>query len=259
MEWHRGCRRLERGHDLRGVGDAAAAERQGRVEDAVVADPHPWRDPAQALDRGDFHHESGRRVFRLFGAQIRLAAAGGRVNRVYGVAPEGIDIRGGSGGGAVARGGQRLVVAGSGPLLLASMVVYGALYLAPGSPIAFLTRGRTTSPEEIEAICRTIGEALDAGAVGCSANRNMLKDAFVPGTKASDAELLALSRAVGARDSILQTSPASFYGKEEWSPWPREIDLLREMSLAGNLRITFPVVEDHQDPARWRGVVRIFW
>ncbi len=111
------------------------------------------------------------------------------------------------------------------------------------------------TPEEIEAICRTVGEALDAGAVGCSANRNMLKDAFVPGTKASDAELLALSRAVGARDSILQTSPASFYGKEEWSPWPREVDLLREMSLAGNLRITFPVVEDHQDPARWRRIM----
>lgn len=37
-------------------------------------------------------------------------------------------------------------------LLLASLAVYGALYLAPGSPIAFLTRGRTTSPEELEAI-----------------------------------------------------------------------------------------------------------
>ena len=111
------------------------------------------------------------------------------------------------------------------------------------------------SPEDIAAICRTVGEALDAGAVGCSANRNMLKDAFVPGTKASDAELIALSKAVGARDAILQTSPASFYGKEEWSPWPRETELLREMSLAGNLRITFPVVEDHQDPARWRRIM----
>jgi len=113
------------------------------------------------------------------------------------------------------------------------------------------------SPEEIAAICRTIGEALDAGAVGCSANRNMLKDAFVPGTKASDEELLALSRAVGARDAILQTSPASFYGKEEWSPWPAETDLLRRMSLAGKLRITFPVVEDHQDPARWRRIMAL--
>jgi len=37
-------------------------------------------------------------------------------------------------------------------LLLASIAVYGALYLAPGSPLAFLTRGRTVSPEELAAI-----------------------------------------------------------------------------------------------------------
>ena len=112
-----------------------------------------------------------------------------------------------------------------------------------------------TSPEEIAQIAAMIGEAVDAGALGCSANRNMLKDAFVPGTKASDAELLAISRAVGARDGILQTSPASYYGPEEWSPWEAETDLLRRMSMAGDLRITFPVVQDHQDPDRWRRIM----
>lgn len=34
-------------------------------------------------------------------------------------------------------------------LLIASFVVFGALYLAPGSPIAFLTRGRSVSPATI--------------------------------------------------------------------------------------------------------------
>ena len=111
------------------------------------------------------------------------------------------------------------------------------------------------SAEEIAAICAMIGEAIEAGALGCSANRNMMKDAFVPGTYASDEELLALSRAVGERDGILQTSPASFYGPEEWSPWDAETDLLRRMSLAGKLRITFPLVEDHQDPGRWRQIM----
>jgi peptide/nickel transport system permease protein len=37
-------------------------------------------------------------------------------------------------------------------LLLASMAIYGAMFLAPGSPLAFLTRGRTLSPEELDAI-----------------------------------------------------------------------------------------------------------
>ena len=37
-------------------------------------------------------------------------------------------------------------------LLLASLAVYGALYLAPGTPISFLTRGRTVTPEELAAI-----------------------------------------------------------------------------------------------------------
>jgi len=111
------------------------------------------------------------------------------------------------------------------------------------------------SAEEIEAIARMLGEAVEAGALGCSSNRNMLKDAFVPGTKASEEELIAISKRVGARDGILQTSPASYYGPEEWSPWEAETDLLRRMSLAGNLRITFPVVQDHQDPDRWRQIM----
>ncbi|PZS08357.1 MAG: ABC transporter permease [Chloroflexi bacterium] len=34
-------------------------------------------------------------------------------------------------------------------LLIASFVIFGALYIAPGSPIAFLTRGRSVSPATI--------------------------------------------------------------------------------------------------------------
>ena len=34
-------------------------------------------------------------------------------------------------------------------LLLSSFAIFGALYLAPGTPLSFLTRGRSMSPEEI--------------------------------------------------------------------------------------------------------------
>ena len=37
-------------------------------------------------------------------------------------------------------------------LLLASLVIYGALYVAPGSPLSFLTHGRSQSPANIAAI-----------------------------------------------------------------------------------------------------------
>lgn len=37
-------------------------------------------------------------------------------------------------------------------LLLSSLVIFGALYLAPGDPIAFLTGGRTISPEALAAL-----------------------------------------------------------------------------------------------------------
>lgn len=37
-------------------------------------------------------------------------------------------------------------------LLVASLVVFGALYAAPGDPITFLTHGRTMTPEAVEAL-----------------------------------------------------------------------------------------------------------
>ena len=115
-------------------------------------------------------------------------------------------------------------------------------------------KGEAT-PEDIEAMCGLIGEAIDAGALGCSANRTLLKDGFVPGSFAKDEELLAISRTVGDRDGTFQTNPASFYGPEEWVGYKPELDLIRRMSMAGNMRITFPVIEDHQDPGRWRWIL----
>ncbi len=77
------------------------------------------------------------------------------------------------------------------------------------------------SADEIEAMCGIIGEAIEAGALGCSANRTLLKDGFVPGSFAKDEELLAISKTVGERDGSFQTNPASFYG-------PRGMGALRQ-------------------------------
>jgi peptide/nickel transport system permease protein len=39
-------------------------------------------------------------------------------------------------------------------LIIASLVIFGSLYLAPGTPLSFLTRGRTVSPGDLAAIKR---------------------------------------------------------------------------------------------------------
>jgi N-acyl-D-aspartate/D-glutamate deacylase len=109
--------------------------------------------------------------------------------------------------------------------------------------------------EEIAAICKMIGEAVEAGALGCSTNRTLRKPGVVPGSFAADDELLAVCRTVGERDGIIQTSPASYIWPDEFSPWPAETDLIRRMSLAGKLRLTFPLVQDHDDPGRWRQIM----
>ncbi len=115
-------------------------------------------------------------------------------------------------------------------------------------------RGQATA-EEITTIAELIGDALDAGALGCSGNRNERKDGVVPGSYASDEELLAIAAIVGPHGGMFQTSPASYYGPEEWAPADAETDLLRRMSLAGRMPITFPLVQDHQDPDRWRRIM----
>jgi N-acyl-D-aspartate/D-glutamate deacylase len=117
-------------------------------------------------------------------------------------------------------------------------------------------RGKAAA-EEIAAIAGMIGEAIDAGALGCSANRTLRKEGVVPGSFAEDDELLAMAKIVGEREAIFQTSPASFYGPQEWTPYEAECDLMRRMSLMGNMRLTFPLVQDHGDPDRWRRILEM--
>jgi N-acyl-D-aspartate/D-glutamate deacylase len=113
----------------------------------------------------------------------------------------------------------------------------------------------TATPEEVATIAALIDEGLTAGALGCSANRTLKKGAVVPGSFAADDELLAMARVVGAHGAVLQTSPAFLFADETWTTLEAESDLVRRMSLAGNCPVTFPVVQDHDDPNRWRRII----
>ena len=113
------------------------------------------------------------------------------------------------------------------------------------------------SAEEIEEIARIVDDAMLAGALGCSANRSLAKNAVVPGSFAKDEELLALARVVGARGGLFQTAPGAYYGTDDddWTTAEFETDLIRRMSLEGGCPITFNLVQFHPDPDRWRRIL----
>jgi N-acyl-D-aspartate/D-glutamate deacylase len=113
----------------------------------------------------------------------------------------------------------------------------------------------TATTDEVAAIAALIDEGLAAGALGCSANRTLKKGAVVPGSFAADDELLAIARVVGAHGAVFQTSPAFLFADETWTTLEAESDLVRRMSLAGPCPVTFPVVQDHDDPNRWRRII----
>jgi N-acyl-D-aspartate/D-glutamate deacylase len=60
-----------------------------------------------------------------------------------------------------------------------------------------------------------------------------------------------------AEPSASATASSKLIGPEEFSPWPAETDLIRRMSLAGKVRLTFPLVQDHDDPDRWRRIMAL--
>ncbi len=66
---------------------------------------------------------------------------------------------------------------------------------------------------EVSAMARIVGAAMDAGAVGFSTNRFAPHKApdgrSIPGTFADPAELIAIGRAVAARDGVMQAVGAS--------------------------------------------------
>jgi N-acyl-D-aspartate/D-glutamate deacylase len=132
-------------------------------------------------------------------------------------------------------------------------------------------RGRLNedaNADEIEAIARIVGEAVEAGAVGFSTSRTIGHRALwgtpVPGTFAADDELLAIARAMGAvGKGVFEVIPAGTVGKLENLGGERttqeaEHDLMRRCSIAGNRPVTFTLVQSPDyDPNLWRQILQL--
>jgi N-acyl-D-amino-acid deacylase len=112
------------------------------------------------------------------------------------------------------------------------------------------------TPEEIEAIVALMRDGMQAGALGCSTNHMTVKKAIVPGTFASEEEILAVASVVGEFGGLLQTNPSGFLGESPEGTAENEIELMRKMSVAGGgCMVTYPVVQYEDEPNFWRRIV----
>jgi len=90
--------------------------------------------------------------------------------------------------------------------------------------------------EEKKAMAEMVGAAIDAGAVGFSTNRfppHVLPDGrSIPGTFADPSELMAIAKAVGQRDALMQNVL-------DWGGDPNTYDFVREMAKTSGGRVLF--------------------
>jgi len=132
-------------------------------------------------------------------------------------------------------------------------------------------RGRVNedaTADDLVAMGRIVGEALEAGAVGFSTSRTIGHRALwgepVPGTFAADEELLAIAdemRKVGK--GVFEMIPAGTVGKLEGLGGERttqeaEHDLMRRFALASGRPVTFTLVQSPDyDPDLWREILQL--
>jgi N-acyl-D-aspartate/D-glutamate deacylase len=108
--------------------------------------------------------------------------------------------------------------------------------------------GGTPSPAQIEAMCRLLGESIDAGGLGLSSSRG---DAHhdgdgnpVPSRAASDDELVILARVVGEYEGTsLEFIPSKIGSPPRVRPGGFEV--MTQMSAAANRVINWNVLQAH--------------
>jgi N-acyl-D-aspartate/D-glutamate deacylase len=131
-------------------------------------------------------------------------------------------------------------------------------------------RGRVNedaTADDLEAMARIVGEALDAGAVGFSTSRTIGHRALwgepVPGTFAADTELLAIADEMGRiGKGVFEMIPAGTVGKLEGlggekTTQEAEHELMRRFAMASGRPVTFTLVQSPDyDPELWREILR---
>ncbi len=118
------------------------------------------------------------------------------------------------------------------------------------------------TPDEISAMARLVGEAMNAGALGFSTSRTIghrsLSGTPVPGTFAADGELTAIAAAMGR--GVFEAIPAGTVGALEALGGERakpveEVMMLAEVSRKSGRPITFTTIQIAEAVDHWREVL----
>jgi len=114
--------------------------------------------------------------------------------------------------------------------------------------------------EDIAEMARLTAEAIAAGALGFTTSRTLghtsREGVPVPGTFASDDELLAIARAAagaaGGRRRIFEVAPAGIVPDDDPALVATELDWIGRMAAETGLTATYIILQHTLDPDRWR-------
>ena len=121
-------------------------------------------------------------------------------------------------------------------------------------------RGATSQPataDDLEAMSRLVREAAEAGALGFTTSRTLghasLDGTPVPGTFANDDELFTLAKAIRAGGGrVFEVAGAGIAPNDDPDIAAKEMDWIGALALETGLTTTFIVLQDFQEPRRWR-------
>src|SRR5580698_3838579 len=109
------------------------------------------------------------------------------------------------------------------------------------------------TPEDITKMATLVREALQAGALGFTTSRTMLHRAknkeVVPGTFASEDELLGIGRAIGEAGHGVFEMASDMVGPDATMEW------MVKLSAETGLPITFALAQIDQDPGKWNRTI----
>ncbi len=113
--------------------------------------------------------------------------------------------------------------------------------------------------DDIDKISAIVREALRAGAVGFSSSRtNVHVDAdgrVIPGTGARTDELFAIGRAIKDAGHGVFELATDAVGPVAADKADDEFAWMTQLSRTAGAKISFPLVQFHTDPEKWRGVM----
>ncbi len=112
------------------------------------------------------------------------------------------------------------------------------------------------SDDDISLMSNLVEEAMLNGALGFTTSRTMLHLAIdgnpVPGTFASDQELLSLAKAVSRSGrGIFESAPAGISGDDIIAP-KKEISLMAKISKDASIPVTFLFAQNNKAPNDWK-------